>query len=100
MKPRGLEPSQFNLAVGDTGYRRPCLRPELVLGAVDMAQSGGCKKNPASLPGGVRRKEKNGVAPDSSAATILRSPTRRCKFVPIQKWDVTRRALRTGVRAC
>jgi hypothetical protein len=38
--------------------------------------------------------------PPSSAATILRSPTRRGKFLPIQKWNVTRRALRTGVRAC
>src|SRR6476661_10746255 len=26
MKPRGLEPSQFSLAVGDTGCCRPCLR--------------------------------------------------------------------------
>jgi hypothetical protein len=36
MKPRGLEPSQFSLAVGDTGCCRPCLRPEVVLDAVDM----------------------------------------------------------------
>ena len=36
MKPRGLEPSQFSLAVGDTGCCRPCWRPEVVLDAVDM----------------------------------------------------------------